>query len=213
MLVPTRQQNNQLEIKSTINSDDFSQLGLYLFSSWFWLDNLENLGENFRSYLQSIHFKHDDLVLLALHSLLSIPLTLPKSIENWKIIFAEIYSMNENKIFILTTIEKSANGLTALLLTLIFRSCDEQMNLHLLIRRLSALIAVKQLCLSMKTDREEDDQLIKEFNVESIFIKHRYDYLLELVARRIIEANIPPSWLTSSESKDHAFQSNISSID
>lgn len=208
MLVPSRQQTNQLEIKSTINSDDFSQLGLYLFSSWFWLDQQENVDENFRSYLQSIHFKTDDLVLLSLHSLLSIPLTLPQSLQIWKTLFSMIYSMNENKTLILTIIEKTTNGLTALLLTLIFRSCDQEINLHLLIRRLSALVAVRNLCSSMKTD-EEQDQIINELTVESIFIKHRHDYLLELIARKIIEGNIPPSWLTSIESQDNPFQSII----
>ena len=212
ILIPSRQQTNQLEIKSTINSDDFSQLGLYLFSSWFWLDHLENVDEDFRSYLQSIHFKNDDLVLLALHSLLSIPLTLPKSLQIWKTLFSIIYSINENKNLILTTIDKTTNGLTALLLTLIFRSCDQEINLNLLIRRLSALVAVRNLCSTMKND-PEPDQIINALTVESIFIKHRHDYLLELIARKIVEGNIPPSWFPHTESNENAFQSTLSSID
>jgi len=207
MFLPSRHQDNQLEIKPTIHSEDFSQLGLYLFSSWFWYDKNENFEENFRSYLQSIHLKSDDLVLLCLHSLLSIPLTLPKSIEIWKEIFSIIYSINKNKNLILTTIEKTTNGLTALLLTLIFRSYDQEINIHLLIRRLSALISIQNLYLTMKNNSEQD-QLINEFTVESIFIKHRHDYLLELISRRMVEANIQSSWLTiTTESNENAFQS------
>ncbi len=207
MFLPSRHQDNQLEIKSTIHSEDFSQLGLYLFSSWFWCDKNENFEDNFRSYLKSIQLKSADLVLLCLHALLSIPLTLPKSIEIWKDIFSIIYSIHQNKTLILTALEKTTNGLTALLLTLIFRACDSEINISLLIRRLSALIAIQNLYLSMKNPHEQE-QLINEFTVESIFIKHRHDYLLELIGKRIVEANIQPSWLNiTTESNENEFQS------
>jgi len=212
MFISSRHLDNQLEIKSTINSEDFSQLGLYLFSSWLWYNdhNNENFQEQFHFYLQSIHLKNDDLVLLCLHSLLSIPLTLPKSIQIWKIFFSIIYSINNNKNLIKATMEKTTNGLTALLLTLIFRLYDKEINLSLLIRRLSALIAIQNLYLSIKNNNEQD-QSINEFTVQSIFIKHRYDYLLELITRRIVEADIKPSWLTitSIDSNENTFQSKI----
>jgi hypothetical protein len=57
-------------------------------------------------------------------------------------------------------------------------------------------------------NNSEQDQLINEFTVESIFIKHRHDYLLELISRRMVEANIQSSWLTiTTESNENAFQS------
>jgi len=210
MFLPSRNSDNKLEIKSTINSEDFCQLGLYLFSSWFWFNNNENFEEKFRLYLQSIDLKNDDLVLLCLHSLLSIRLILPKSIKIWKDIFSIIYSINNNKNLIKTTMEKTTNSLTALLLTLIFRLYDNQINLSLLIRRLSALIAIQNLYLSIKNPNEQD-QSINEFTVENIFLKHRHDYLLEIITRRIIEANIQPSWLTitSIDSNGNSFQSEI----
>jgi hypothetical protein len=210
MFIPSRHLDTQLEIKPTINSEDFSQLGLYLFSSWLWYDNKENLEENFRCYLRLLHLKNDDLVLLCLHSLLSIPLSLPKSIEIWKKIFSIIYSINQNKNLIQITMEKTTNSLTAFLLTLIFRLYDNEINLPLLIRRLSALIAIQNLYLSIKNTNEQD-QAMNEFTVERIFIKHRHDYLLELITRRIIEANIPSSWLTMTamDSKENSFHSKI----
>ncbi|CAF4426903.1 unnamed protein product, partial [Rotaria sp. Silwood2] len=207
--------DNQLEIKSTINSEDFSNLGLYLFSSWFWYNDIDNIEKNFHSYLKLMHLKNDDLVLLCLHSFLSIPLTLPKSIEIWKKIFSIIYSINNNKKLLLTTFEKTTNGLTALLLTLILRLYDNEINLSLLIRRLSALVAVQNLYSSIKHNDEHNESIdikLNEFTVESIFIKHRCDYLLELIARRIVEVAIEPSWLTmtSVDSKENSFQYNLS---
>jgi hypothetical protein len=58
---------------------------------------------------------------------------------------------------------------------------------------------------------EANDMRLKEFNVESVFIKHRQDYLLELITRRIVEADIKPSWLTitSIDSNENSFQSKI----
>lgn len=206
-----QQQQQQLKIKSTINSEDFAQLGLYLFSSWFWYNQIENFQDNFRSYLQSIHIKNDDLVLLCLHSLLSIPLNLPNKIQIWKEIFTIIYSINDNKNLIKTIIEKTNNALTALLLTFIFRLVDQDNNLSLLIRRLSALIAVQNLYLSINNN--EQDQSMNQFTVETIFIKHRHDYLLELITRKIVEGNIQPSWLTitSTNSTENTFQSKFDS--
>jgi hypothetical protein len=206
--------DDQLEIKSTINSEDFSRLGSYLFSSWLWYNNTENFEENFCSYLQLIHLKNDDLVLLCLHSLLSIPLILPKSIQIWKQIFSIIYSINKNKNLLKTILEKTTNALTALLLILILRLYDNEINSSLLIRRLSALVAVQHLYSSMKINGEQgesNDVRLKEFNVESVFIKHRQDYLLELITRRIVEADIKPSWLTitSIDSNENSFQSKI----
>jgi hypothetical protein len=66
------------------------------------------------------------------------------------------------------------------------------------------------LYLSIKNTNEQD-QAMNEFTVERIFIKHRHDYLLELITRRIIEANIQPSWLTitSIDSNENSFQSEI----
>jgi hypothetical protein len=106
--------------------------------------------------------------------------------------------------------EKTTNSLTALLLTLIFRLYDKEINLSLLIRRLSALIAIQNLYLSIKNNNEQD-QTIDQFTVQAIFIKHRHDYLLELITRRIVEANIQPSWLTitSIDSNENSFQSKI----
>ncbi|CAF3032410.1 unnamed protein product [Rotaria socialis] len=203
--------DNQLEIKSTINSEDFSSLGLYLFSSWFWFSDIDNIEEKFRSYLQLIHLKNDDVVLLCLHSLLSIPLTLPKAIHIWKKIFSIIYSMNNNKNLLKSILEKSANALTTLLLTLIFRLYDNEMNLTILVRRLSALVAIQNLYLSIKNNNESIDFKSSEFTVESIFIKHRYDYLLELITRRMMEVSMEPSCLVivSNDSNLNSFQSNL----
>lgn len=210
----THSTDDQLEIKSTINSEDFSLLGSYLFSSWLWYNNTENFEENFRSYLHSIHLKNDDLVLLCLHSLLSIPLILPQSIQIWKQIFSIIYSINNNKNLLKTTLEKTTNGLTALLLTLIFRLHDNEINSPLLIRRLSALVAIQNLYSSIKINGEQNESnhvKLKDFTVELIFIKHRQDYLLELITRRIVEADIKPLWLTltSTDSNENSFQCKI----
>ncbi|CAF1040067.1 unnamed protein product [Rotaria sordida] len=207
--------DNQLEIKSNINSEDFSNLGLYLFSSWFWYNNIDNIEENFHSYLQLMHLKNDDLVLLFLHSLFSIPLTLPKSINIWKKLFSIIYSINNNKKLLLITFEKTTNGLTALLLILILRLYDNKIDLSLLIRRLSALVAVQNLYSSIKYNNEHNESIdikLNEFTVESIFIKHRYDFLLEIITRRIVEVAIEPSWLTitSVDLKENSFQNNLS---
>ena len=206
--------DNQLEIKPTINSEDFSLLGSYLFSSWLWLNDSENLEENFRSYLQLIHLKNDDLVLLCLYSLLSKPLILPKSIQIWKQIFSVIYSINNNKNLLKITLEKTTSALTALLLTLIFRLYDKDMKSAILIRRLSALVAIQNLYSSIKDNNEQDESIdsrLNQFTVENIFIKHRYDYLMELIGRKIVEAAIEPSWLTitSTDTVNNSFQSKI----
>ncbi|CAF0801180.1 unnamed protein product [Adineta steineri] len=208
--------DDPLEIKLTINSDDFSHLGSYLFSSWLsHNNNIENFEENFRSYLQSIHLKNDDLVLLCLHSLLSISFHLPKSLHIWKQIFSILYSINNNKILLKTTMEKTTNGLTALLLTLIFRLYDKKNNSSLLIRRLSALVAIQNLYSSIKNHDEHDqpdDGILNQLTVETIFVKNRHDYLLEIITRRIVEANIEPNWLTLTfnDSTQNLFQSNLS---
>jgi hypothetical protein len=206
--------DNQLEIKSTINSEDFALLGSYLFSSWLWFNNTENIEENFRSYLELIHLKNDDLVLLCLHSLLSKSLILPKSIQIWKQIFSVIYEINKNKNLLKTTLEKTTNCLTALLLTLIFRLYDKDINSSLLIRRLSALVAIQNLYSSIKNNNEQDESTnvrLNELTIETIFIKHRHDYLLELVTRKIVEAAVEPSWLTttSPDVDNNPFQSKI----
>lgn len=198
---------NLLEIKLTINPEDFSHLGLYLFSSWFWYSDTDNIEEKFLSYLELMHLKNDDLVLLCLHSLLSIPFSLPKSIEVWKKIFSVIYSINHNRKLITSTLEKSSNALTALYLALIFRLYEKEIDLSLLIRRLSALVTVQNLYSSMKCNNESADVKLNEFTVESLFVKNRYDYLLELITCRMVEASIEPSWLTST-----ATDSNLKSL-
>lgn len=198
---------NLLEIKLTINPEDFSHLGLYLFSSWFWYSDTDNIEEKFLSYLELMHLKNDDLVLLCLHSLLSIPFSLPKSIEVWKKIFSVIYSINHNRKLITSTLEKSSNALTALYLALIFRLYEKEIDLSLLIRRLSALVTVQNLYSSMKCNNESADVKLNEFTVESLFMKNRYDHLLELITCRMVEASIEPSWLTST-----ATDSNLKSL-
>ncbi|UJR30170.1 hypothetical protein I4U23_017710 [Adineta vaga] len=205
--------NDQLEIKLTINSEDFSLLGSYLFSSWLWYNDNEDFQEKFRTYLRLLHLKNDDLVLLCFHSLLSIPLNLPRSIQTWKQIFSILYSMNNNKNLLKITLEKSTNALTALLLSLIFRIYDKDFYSSLLIRRLSALVAIQNFYSSMKIHDEQNqsyDTTINELTVETIFIKHRHDYLLELLTRQIIDANISPTWLSINSTNENSFQTNLS---
>lgn len=123
--------------------------------------------------------------------------------------------MNNNTDLIKTIMQKTTNGLTALLLTLIFRLVDQDNNLSLLIRRIAALIAIQNLYLSIKSYNIEQDLSMNQLTVESIFIKHRHDYLLELITRRIVEGNIQPSWLikTPTDSIENSFQSkNIASL-
>ncbi|CAF1203976.1 unnamed protein product [Adineta ricciae] len=206
--------NDHLEIKSTINSDDFSLLGSYLFSSWLWYNEKDDFEEKFRAYLRLLHLKNDDLVLLCLHSLLSIPLNLPQSIQIWKRIFSIIYAINQNKVLLKTALEKTTNALTALLLSLIFRLYDTEIDTSLLIRRLSALVAIQNFYSSMKIIDQHDpsfDTTTNEFTVQTIFIKHRPDYLLELMTRRIIHANIPSTWLSTNSdgANESTFQSNL----
>lgn len=202
---------NQLEIKVTINSDDFSRLGSYFFAPWFCYKEKELDEEQFRSYLKMIHLKDDDLVLLSIHALLSMPFILPKSLRTWKQIFTILWSISEKKPLIKTTLEKTNNTLIGLLLALIFRLNEANIDFTLLTRRLSALVAIRNLYSTMQTASEDDQSIdvrLNQLNVETIFLKHRYDYLLELIARRIVEGRIPASWLTinSNGAKDETFQ-------
>lgn len=191
-----------LEIKATISADEFSQLGSYLFSFWFSSTDVDN----FRSYLQLIQLKDDDLVLLCLHSSLSRPSSLPKSIGIWKRLFSIIASISGNKSLLSSALERTSNALTALLLALIFRREKQSIDFTLLARRLSGLVAIRNLSLTMETKQEED-----RLTVETIFVQHRYDYLLELLTRRMIEAAIDPLWLsTTNDSNEHPFQAQLS---
>ena len=201
------QQQYQFEIKSTINADDFSQLGLYLFSSWFWFPT----DEHFAIYLESLHLTHDDLVLLALHSLLSMPIELPQSISIWTSLFHTFYSMSQNRNLISTTLVKTTNCLTSLLLALIIRLFDDEFDWNLLIRRLTGLIATKNLCLSIETSDIDQDEMLKQFNVQTIFIQHRHDYLIELITKKFVLNNIQPVWLLNSneQSSPNLFAENL----
>ena len=207
-------------MKSTISSDDVARLATYLFAPWLSSQKTETMEDDFRSFLPLIHLKQDDLVLLCLHAVLSIPAALPKSIRTWKHICSVIVSLNNDadQPLLRVILEKTSNSLTALLLALIFRvhSPDEQFTL--LIRRLSALVATKNFYLASANAQDRvqptDDLRLQQLTVESIFVKHRYDYLLEMITRRIVEANIPPAWLisASTDSKEDSFQGKYQSV-
>ena len=198
---------SQLEIKPTITAEEFSQLGSYLFSFWFSYNDEATIDANFRSYLQMLPLKDDDLVLLCLHSLLSQAFILPNSLVVWKRLFSLVGSLNAKKQLLSTALEKTSNSLPALLLALIFRGEKHPIDFPLLTRRLSALVAIRNLQLTLE-DR------VDPLTVETVFLRHREDYLLEFFTRRMIEAAIEPSWLTmtssSAESKEHPFLVNLS---
>ncbi|CAF1269813.1 unnamed protein product [Didymodactylos carnosus] len=207
-----------LEITPTVYYDEFVLLGQYLFSSW--LNDSEWCAEKFQEYLQLTHLKSIDLIQLCLYALLS-QQNVPKSIKTLRQLVMALLTKTsvdnneeekENILCILEIFQQTPHLPSSLLILLIMKnhldfSEKDRMAIDVLIKRLSALLCVKNLLSVHKpaisvSDNEEisdskenRDDTITSLTVHNIFIQHQYEYLNKLIAKYLVKNQINPKWL------------------
>ncbi|CAF0721618.1 unnamed protein product [Didymodactylos carnosus] len=226
-----------LEIKPTIDYNDFVLLGQYFFSLWFNNDN-EWSDEKFQQYLQLTHLKSLDLIQLCIYALLS-QQNLPKSLKTLKQLVSTLLTKTnldeneedeENIWFILEIFQQTQHLPLSLLVLLIIKNhlgSDEEddVTIQLLVKRLSALLCVKNLLSVNKPtsrvnnddeifDEENEDNTIINLTVDNVFICYQQEYLSELIAKYLVKNQINPKWLVKprTTNEDNESEENITDI-